>query len=171
PRDDVTGCIARLAPCTLSSVTCPASWIRTRTSTKLIDAYFADQKIIAISTERLRREHVPLPKGPKPGYDGRLSGWLTEMLNYGPPDGPERAWPLILRLIDRGPDVNALGWVGAGEVEDLVNRSGAAFADRIIDEAAKSRRFRAALRHVWPNEDVPNSLQTLIRDSRAGDTK
>lgn len=48
---------------------------------ELIDAYFADQRILAASTDRLLREHRPIPQSPLPGYDGRLFDWLTEMLN------------------------------------------------------------------------------------------
>jgi hypothetical protein len=133
---------------------------------ELIEAYFADQKILSASTAQRLLDHKPIPKGPEPGYDGRLFDWLAEMLNYGPPDGPEQAWPIILQLIERAPDDNALGMIGSGAVEDLVNRAGAEFADRIFDEAANSRRFRLALRHVWPHQNVPNALLSVIRNSR-----
>src|SRR3954471_11483322 len=78
---------------------------------ELIEGYFSDQKILAASTARLLREHKPIPKAPEPGYDGRLFDWLAEMLVYGPPDGPERAWPIILQLIDRAPDDDALTFI------------------------------------------------------------
>ena len=134
---------------------------------ELIEGYFADQKILAASTARLLREHKPIPKAPEPGYDGRLFDWLAEMLIYGPPDGPERAWPIILHLIDRAPDDDVLTFIGSGAVEDLVNKAGAEFADRIADEAATSWRFRAALRAAWPHDDVPDSIRALIRSSAA----
>jgi hypothetical protein len=135
---------------------------------ELIEGYFSDQKILAASTARLLREHKPIPKAPEPGYDGRLFDWLAEMLVYGPPDGPERAWPIILQLIDRAPDDDALTFIGSGAVEDLVNKAGAEFADRIADEAATSPRFRAALSAVWPSHDVPDSIRAVMRSSAAG---
>jgi hypothetical protein len=138
---------------------------------ELIDGYFADQKILAASTARRLRDHKPIPTGPEPGYDGRLFDWLTEMLNYGPPNGPERAWPIILQLIERAPDDDTLTFIGCGAVEDLVNRASAQFSDRIIDEAANSRRFRAALCHVWPHDDVPKSIRAIIRSSRLVETE
>ena len=59
---------------------------------RLIQAYFADEKILAAN-----RTPGPISKEPLPGYDGRLFDWLTKMINYGPQDGPEQAWPVILQ--------------------------------------------------------------------------
>ncbi len=132
----------------------------------LIEAYFADQKILAADTARHLAQHTPVPNTPVAGYDGRLIDWLTEMLNYGPPDGPERAWPVILELVARAPDEQALTFVGSGDVEDLVNKAGLEFADRIVEQAASNPRFRRALRHVWAHDDVPNALKELIVASR-----
>jgi hypothetical protein len=132
----------------------------------LIEAFFADEKILhADNATRVG----PIPDAPLPGYDGRLFDWLTEMLNYGPPDGPERAWPIVLELIARAPDEQALTFVGCGAVEDLVNRHGVQFADRLSFQATRDPRFRRALRHVWPHEGVPDSIQELIVASRTPD--
>lgn len=126
----------------------------------LIEAYFADWKILAA-----HRGSV-LPDTPLADYDGGLFDWLVEMLNYGPPDGPERAWPIVLQLVARAPDDEALAFVGSGAVEDLVNEQGVQFADRIVEQATRDPRFRRALRHVWPRDDVPSALKELIVASR-----
>jgi hypothetical protein len=128
----------------------------------LIEAYFADEKILAADLPRVG----PFPVGGLPGYDGRLFDWLTEMTNYGPADGPERAWPVVLELIARAPDEDALTFVGCGAVEDLVNKHGASFGERIRSQATLDPRFRRALGHVWPYDDVPSYLLKLIVESR-----
>ena len=57
----------------------------------LIAGYFFDEKILAANrTVDDIQAH---------GYDGRLFDWLTEVLNFEPPDGPERAWPILLQRI------------------------------------------------------------------------
>jgi hypothetical protein len=133
----------------------------------LIEAYFEDVKVLAVSTARLLRERKPVPKEPLDGYDGRLSQWLTEMLNYGPPDGPDQAWPIVLALVNRAPDEQTLTFIGASALEDLVNNAGAQFAHRIRDRAASDSRFRRALCDVWYHADAPTSLRALVDAARA----
>lgn len=129
---------------------------------QLIESYFADEKILAAN----RRSGL-VSKEPLPGYDGRLFDWLTMMLNYGPPDGPEEAWPVILQLISRAPDEQALAFVGSGALEDLVRKSSVAFHDRLFEVARTSPRFRRALSHVWPTETVSPDLRELIASVRS----
>lgn len=104
-------------------------------------------------------------QGAPADHDGRLFDWLTEMLNYGPPDGPEQAWPIILELIRRAPDEATLTYIGAGALEDLVNNAGDRFADRITAEAVDDR-FRASLTHVWFHQDVPEAIRDLVVAAR-----
>jgi putative NIF3 family GTP cyclohydrolase 1 type 2 len=99
---------------------------------------------------------------PLDSHDGRLSQWLTKMLNYGSPDGPDQAWPIVLALVNRAPDEQTLTFVGASALEDLVNNAGAQFAHRIRDRAAADSRFRQALCDVWCHADAPASLRTLV---------
>jgi hypothetical protein len=133
----------------------------------LIEAYFEDVKVLAASTARLLRERKPVPKEPVDGYDGRLHQWLTEMLNYGPPDGPDQAWPIVLALVNRARDEQTLRFIGASWLEDLVNNAGAQFAHRIRDRAAADSRFRRALCDVWYHADAPTSLRALVDAARA----
>jgi hypothetical protein len=62
---------------------------------------------------------------------------------------PERAWPVILALIEAAPNEEALAFVAAGPLEDLIQSHGNDFADRIIERARRDPRFRSALRDVW----------------------
>ena len=133
---------------------------------RMIEAYFVDQRILAAENARRRTDRAPAPAA-LIGYDGQLFDWLVMMLNYGPPDGPERAWPIVLDLIERAPDENSLTFTGAGAVEDLVNKSGPQFVDRIVDRAAVDPRFRRALCHIWYHPTVPEALKELIESARA----
>lgn len=135
----------------------------------LIEAYFADQRILAANSAALLAEHKPVPKTPLAGYDGRLFDWLIEMLNHGPADGPERAWPIVVQLVARAPHDEALASIGASAIEDLVNKHGVQFEDRIIEQATTDSRFRRALRHVWFHDAAPNTLKELIEASRSVD--
>jgi hypothetical protein len=102
----------------------------------LIDGYFAYQRYLRKLTTRLLRERKPIPKGVPAEYSP-LWEWLGDMLQKpGPKDGPERAWPVILELVARAPDQEALASIGASAVEGLVNVAGALFAERI--EAASA---------------------------------
>ena len=134
---------------------------------ELIEGYFNDERILAakVAAQKARRRgepEVPVPEG----YDGRLFDWLTEMLNYGPVDGPERAWPIILALIERAPDTETLIFIGSGALEDLVRKAGAEFEDSILDLAERDVRFRLALSAVWQDETVPTRLVEYIEAAR-----
>jgi hypothetical protein len=59
-----------------------------------------------------------------------------------------------------------LEYIGAGPVEDLVNRHGAALIEKIEDEAKRDPRFREALASIWLvaddiNHDVLSRLQAV----------
>lgn len=133
----------------------------------LVEGFFKDQKAGAAEGRRARMEGRAWVVGPDvpADHDGRLFDWLTEMLNYGPPDGPEQAWPIILELIRRAPDEETLTYIGSGALEDLVNNAGDRFADRIASEN-HDERFRASLRHVWFHPDVPESIRVLVLAAR-----
>jgi hypothetical protein len=134
-----------------------------------IVGYFNDQSILAANraANEARLPGEPLIPVPET-YDGRLFDWLTFMfLEHRPPDGPARAWPVILTLIARAPDRQGLRFIGAGALENLVWHAGVEFEDRIIAQAAEDPRFRTALSEVWPSETVTPNLVTCIEAARA----
>src|SRR5436190_23483603 len=59
---------------------------------------------------------------------------------------PESAWQLILLTIRDVPAERNLCVLGAGPLEDLIARHGAAFVDRIEEEAVKNQIGRASCR-------------------------
>jgi hypothetical protein len=136
---------------------------------ELIAAYYADVKLLASNTRAYRGRKLDPTVLPARGYDGRLFDWLVDMLILGVPDGPEQAWPIIVKLVANAPDDLTLGFIGAGPIEDLVNHHGHAFCGRLIAETARDARFRFALGHVWFDGHAPKELQELIVRIRSGD--
>ena len=93
--------------------------------------------------------------------DGDFWAWQrVEDIVCGPV--AEEAWELVVTLIRTAPD-ERLEYIGAGPVEDLVNRHGAALIDSIEGEAKRDPRFREALASIWLVSDdiLPNVLSRL----------
>ena len=65
-------------------------------------------------------------------------------------NGPdaERAYTLVLALVHAAPD-ERLEHVGAGAVEDMVEKHAAVLIDRIEAQAWRDARFREALGSIW----------------------
>lgn len=76
--------------------------------------------------------------------------WAVEDLML--PQEPEHAedcWRVILRVLAQEPPEKVLGILAAGPLEDLIERHGALFIDRIEEEAKIDPAFRELLRGVW----------------------
>ena len=56
---------------------------------------------------------------------------------------------MVLALVATAPDEDALAYVGAGPLEDLVKAHGDELVDELESEARQDPRFDAALRGVW----------------------
>lgn len=65
---------------------------------------------------------------------------------------PELAWNIILGLVAAAPSEDAVGYVGADCLEDLLKDHGTEFIDRIRTEAARDRRFLFALYNARVSE-------------------
>lgn len=63
---------------------------------------------------------------------------------------PERAFAVILQMIERARTKDSAIFIGCGDLEDLIACHGAAFVDRIEILARRSPRFRWVLSGVWP---------------------
>lgn len=107
----------------------------------------------------------------------RDEDWATsvfdEMVRLGAIDD---AWRLLLVLVERAPDDEVLGFVGAGPLEDPFRRHGEEFAERIIDAARTRERFRQALEEMWGWEELPERVLVAFHDLgaqavRSGETK
>ena len=65
-------------------------------------------------------------------------------------DDPERAFEVILHMVERAQTKDNAIDIGCGDLEDLIATHGAAFVDRIETLARRSPRFRWVLSGVWP---------------------
>lgn len=76
-------------------------------------------------------------------------GRATYILNHLIRSRPTDAWERILALIGNAPSEEALGWVAAGPLEDLLCKHGPAMIDRIEREAGVNARLAHCLTGVW----------------------
>jgi hypothetical protein len=75
---------------------------------------------------------------------------------------PAEAWRLTLGLIERAESNEALAFVAAGPLEDLIREHGGAFADRIVAEAHTNERLRKALNYAWGWDDVSEYVRSRL---------
>ena len=94
-------------------------------------------------------EHAP---------DSPIYGWATELLVHVTEDEPEVAWDLVLGLVERAPEDEALGWVAAGPLEDLLCHHGPELIDRVEALARSDPRFRRCLARVWGSDRMEPSV-------------
>jgi hypothetical protein len=64
-------------------------------------------------------------------------------------DEPERAWLLLLQILERDNSTHVLEMLAAGPLEDLIQYHGPAFIERIESQAKANPVFRHALGGVW----------------------
>lgn len=80
---------------------------------------------------------------------------------------PADAVALLVTLADAAPSDAALGYLGAGPVEDLFAYRAAEVVDE-VDEAARTHaRFRVALTAAWYEKVPPEIVQRLRRFGEA----
>lgn len=76
---------------------------------------------------------------------------VREMVGRDPDDG----WRITCILINKAPSNEALAYVAAGPLEDLLKKHGLAVIDPIEEEARQNDRLRLALSGVWLRHDDP----------------
>jgi hypothetical protein len=70
----------------------------------------------------------------------------------------DTAWTIVLALVERAPDEEALSFVAAGPLEDLIRQYPASMADRVVAEARRNPRFRLALKGIWGLDTIPGPV-------------
>jgi hypothetical protein len=115
----------------------------------LVEGYFRDWTVLRSGS---RAERLALERDANRPWDT-----LAQLLTG--PSEVDQAWPLILALIEQAPSDEALAYVAAGPLEDLIHAHGAEFGDRIVDQARRDPRLRQALGGVWGWERVPEPLR------------
>jgi hypothetical protein len=77
---------------------------------------------------------------------------------------PEEMIAILVAIADAAPDDDALAYLGAGPVEDLiVSRGSAVVVDRIEGAARSNENFRKALRCAWFDDAAPGTVSARLR--------
>lgn len=64
-------------------------------------------------------------------------------------DDPTEAWEITRILVNEAPSDEALAYVAAGPLEELLHRHGSVLIDRIEEESQENARLQLALSGVW----------------------
>jgi hypothetical protein len=90
--------------------------------------------------------------------------WAWEAVNDLVDERPQDVIPTLVALADAAPDDDALGYLGAGPVEDLINHHGSVVViDRVEGAARRNQRFRTALTGAWYDEYVSPDVCARLR--------
>lgn len=76
---------------------------------------------------------------------------------------PDAAWVVTRELVQQASGGEELAYVAAGPLEELLRLHGARFAQEVITEARRDRKFRRALTGVWGWQNVHPPLVEAIR--------
>lgn len=117
-----------------------------------VDAYFRHyRRLVSPSRpDRLAAQH------------GEALGDCLQYWLIGPGPVPDAAWDAVVMLIDRAPDDDALAFVIAGPLQDLVRNHGGQFADRLVERSRQNVGFRRAMAVVYRRQGVPADLQVRL---------
>jgi len=74
--------------------------------------------------------------------------WAWERVQEYVRKDPRKAWELTLQLIAAAPEKNALAYVAAGPLEDLLYARGALFVGEVEHLASSDPKFLSALRLI-----------------------
>jgi len=78
---------------------------------------------------------------------------------------PEAMIAILVAIADAAPDDDALAYLGAGPVEDLIVRSGSDIViDRIEGAARRSDNFRKAVCCAWFDDDTSGTVRDRLRE-------
>jgi hypothetical protein len=89
---------------------------------------------------------------------GHATALLTQLIQVR----PDEAWERILALVACAPDEEAIGYVGAGPLEDFLIAHGQAFIDRVEATAISDARFAACLATVWGSNSIDSGVYARI---------
>ena len=95
-----------------------------------------------------------------PDNDKLINAWITNVqthwaiieLDNMADAAPEKAWPLILNILEGDQSNEVLQSLSAGPIEDLLVSHGDDFIDRIEAEAGKNKAFKKCLGGVWKSD-------------------
>ena len=76
---------------------------------------------------------------------------------------PEAVVEVLVTLADTAPDDEALAYLGAGPVEDLIRNASDVVVDRIEGAACRNENFRTAVRCAWFDHAVSETVAARLR--------
>lgn len=82
--------------------------------------------------------------------------WAFTAINELVFQDPERLWLLTREMIQRTTDEEALAYIAAGPLEDILAYHGNEFIERVETQARRDPNFRKALCGVWGNSRFPH---------------
>lgn len=95
--------------------------------------------------------------------------WADEAVDLLVSTEPEKAWSMILRLVELSPEDYVLARVAAGPLESLLGLHSFAFIDRVEAQARKDPKFRRCLSGVWGWSSIPEDVQVRMRRTWEGE--
>jgi hypothetical protein len=81
---------------------------------------------------------------------------------------PIHAWKVTLLLIEAAPTPEALSYVAAGPLEDLLYGRGEQFIDEVERLARRDPKFRRALLGVYNESESPGDVHDRVIKAAAG---
>lgn len=75
---------------------------------------------------------------------------------------PEQLWSFVLAAEPLCTAERSFGMLGTGPLEDLIQEHGAAYVDRIEQQAAANPRFAQLFKHVWVPADQDPITQRYL---------
>jgi ABC-type nitrate/sulfonate/bicarbonate transport system substrate-binding protein len=97
--------------------------------------------------------------------------WAWQQLQDYLSSDPARAWSLTLKLIAAAPTPEALSYIGAGPLEDLLYGRGEQFIDEVERLARQDPKFRRALQGVYNESESPGDVHDRVNKAAADSSK
>jgi hypothetical protein len=88
--------------------------------------------------------------------------WAYEALDRLCAAHPEEAWPLVLALINAADTDELLDSIGAGPLEDLIDKHGDRMIDRIEAAARDNPHLRLALKSVLLRDEASEVARRFV---------
>ncbi len=129
------------------------SWVEADTVEDILRA-------IPLDRERLVQEYLSYGEA---AAGEENWGWASDRMLSLLEALPELAWELIVEMIERATSDNALGFLAASPLEDLLSKDGPLFLSRVEKRATESANFHRALgmlRRLGMTDEVWRRVQS-----------
>src|SRR6478735_11655383 len=88
--------------------------------------------------------------------------WAYLLLHRMVDRSPEKAWPLVLAVVQRTSDPAVLNYVAASILEYILCLHSPALVDRVETLARTDLHFRSALANVWGWSRIPADVRARL---------